>query len=133
MKLERADEKRFEDAIDIINMAKKHLRAQGIDQWQNGYPNEPYNELQGEWQTDEKYVVVHRMAFSDLARGKGASTEAFRLVEELAKEKGVNAFRVDTDNDNEKMKHILNKCGFTYRGDIWFDNSVKIAYDKVIK
>ena len=25
-------------AMDIINQAKAHLRAQGIDQWQTGYP-----------------------------------------------------------------------------------------------
>ena len=26
-------------AMDIINQAKAHLRAQGIDQWQTGYPD----------------------------------------------------------------------------------------------
>ncbi len=25
-------------AMDIINMAKTHLKDQGIDQWQAGYP-----------------------------------------------------------------------------------------------
>ncbi len=26
-------------AMEIIDMAKLHLREQGIDQWQDGYPN----------------------------------------------------------------------------------------------
>ncbi len=151
-------------AMGIINSAKKHLKEQGIDQWQTGYPDlaclqndavnckgyfvtdneeilaylcidfdgEPaYDGLNGEWISAEKYVVVHRMAFSDLARGKKLSDCVFGLVEQLAKEKGVNYFRVDTDADNQKMQHVLKKNGFTYRGTIWFDNSEKIAFDKV--
>ncbi len=30
-------------AVEIIDMAKKHLKEQGIDQWQNGYPNRHQN------------------------------------------------------------------------------------------
>lgn len=96
------------------------------------FDGEPaYDHLKGTWGTDEPYVVVHRLAFSKDARGKGLSHEVFRLVEEYSKSR-VHSFRVDTDNDNQKMKHILDKNGFTYRGTIWFDNSEKIAYDKSI-
>lgn len=152
-------------AMDIINMAKKHLKEQGIDQWQSGYPDleclnqdaidekgffvvdeneilaylcidfdgEPaYDTLQGTWGTDESYVVVHRMAFSENARGKKLSGKVFSLVEELSKQYGIASFRVDTDNGNKKMQHILKKHGFFYRGIIWFDNSEKIAFDKKI-
>lgn len=92
-------------AMDIINQAKAHLRAQGIDQWQTGYPDrdclerdvrtgkgyfleedgiplgylcvdfdgEPaYDHLNGTWAREEPYVVVHRLALSDAARGRGA-------------------------------------------------------------
>ncbi len=150
-------------AMEIINSAKAHLKAQGIDQWQSGYPShellvsdaeigkgyfveengeklaylfidydgEPaYNELKGEWVCDEPYVVVHRMAMSENARGKKLADKIFTLVEEMSRERGVTYFRVDTDEDNKKMQHVLGKCGFTYRGDIWFDNSNKIAFDK---
>lgn len=150
-------------AMEIIDGAKKHLRDQGIDQWQTGYPDfaclerdcqnkkgyfavdedtvwgylcidfdgEPaYDGLNGNWAKNEKYVVVHRMALAENVRGANLSTEIFKLVEEYAKTKGINYFRVDTDGDNKKMQHILNKNGFTYRGTIWFDNSEKIAFDK---
>lgn len=89
-----------------------------------------YKDMQGTWNTSESYVVVHRMAFTDKARGKGISCIVFRLVEELSKEKGIRSFRVDTDANNHKMKHILKKNGFSYCGKIWFDNSEKIAFDK---
>ena len=150
-------------AMDIINGAKKHLKEQGIDQWQTGYPDydcikndimtekgffivedntilgylcadyngEPaYKDMKGTWNTSEEYVVVHRMAFTENARGKGMSTVAFQLVEEMSKKRGIHSFRVDTDADNKKMQHILKKSGFTYCGTIWFDNSEKIAFDK---
>ncbi len=95
------------------------------------FDGEPaYNGLNGEWATDENYVVVHRMAFNDNARGNGCSFTVFKLVEELSKSKGIHSFRVDTDAGNKKMQHILSKAGFTYRGTIWFDNSEKIAFDK---
>ncbi len=152
-------------AIEIIDMAKAHLREQGIDQWQNGYPDiaiihrdiehgkgyfvvndneilgylcidydgEPaYDTLRGEWHSNEPYVVVHRMAFHDNARGKGVSDIVFSMVEDLSRKKGINNFRVDTDADNHKMQHILQKNGFTHCGTIWFDNSEKIAFDKLL-
>jgi RimJ/RimL family protein N-acetyltransferase len=97
------------------------------------FDGEPaYDHLRGTWHTEEPYVVVHRMAFSEDARGRGLSLSVFHLIEEYARGKNIHSFRVDTDEDNHKMKHILAKNGFTYRGTIWFDNSVKIAYDKNI-
>lgn len=153
----------IEIAIEIINSAKKHLKEQGIDQWQTGYPDynciyndiisekgffvtdeniiigylcidydgeQAYEHLDGKWQTSGKYVVVHRMALTENARGKKISDRVFSLVQEMSREKGIHSFRVDTDEDNQKMQHILKKNGFSYRGTIWFDNSEKIAFDK---
>ncbi len=167
MKIRLALESEFSIAMDMINMAKKHLKDQGIDQWQTGYPDEEcirndiksskgfffvddnellvgyvcidfdgepaYDHLNGSWSSDAPYVVAHRMAFTDAARGKGISQIAFALIEDYARNKGISSFRVDTDADNKKMRHILEKFGFIYRGTIWFDNSEKIAFDKSIR
>ncbi len=163
MKIQHITPSDVDTAFEIINSAKAHLRDQGIDQWQTGYPDlacitadainktgyfikdgidvlgylcidfsgEPaYETLNGSWSGTEKYVVVHRMAFAEHARGRGLSAKVFRLVEELSAEKGVHYFRVDTDADNLKMQHVLKKSGFTFCGTIWFDNSEKIALDK---
>lgn len=96
----------------------------------NGEP--AYEHLNGSWHTDLPYVVVHRMAFSDQTRGHGFSHKLFQLIEELSASKGIYSFRVDTDADNQKMKHILSQNGFQYCGTIWFDHSEKIAFDKKI-
>ncbi len=151
-------------AMDMINMAKKHLKEQGIDQWQSGYPDlaciendiihqkgyfimqedhilgyvcidfegEPaYDDLNGTWSSNEAYVVVHRMALSDDARGKKITSSIFALVEQLSAQRNIRYFRLDTDKDNLKMRHVLQKNGFGYCGTIWFDHSEKIAFDKL--
>ncbi|GFZ27139.1 GNAT family N-acetyltransferase [Lactobacillus corticis] len=97
------------------------------------FSGEPaYEKLQGTWQTSDQYVVIHRLAFSEKARGRGLSSTVFQLVEKLALASGVTALRVDTDPENYKMQHIIEKNGFSYRGRIWFDGGEKVAYDKVL-
>ena len=71
-------------------------------------------------------------ATGDSSRGKEAATIAIQLAEDLMKHRRMESFRIDTDENNEVMKHLLTKNGFTYCGTIWFDNSVKIAYEKLL-
>ncbi len=95
------------------------------------FDGEPaYNDLVGNWLTEGPYGVMHRLATRSAYRGKGMASVAFMLGGELMKERGCVSFRVDTDNDNLIMKHLLAKNGFEYCGTIWFDNSEKIAFEK---
>lgn len=98
------------------------------------FDGEPaYNNLQGKWLSNLPYVVVHRMVIDNTLKKKGLASIAFQLVENLAIDRGIESFRVDTDADNKIMQHILDKNGFTYCGIINFDNSEKIAFEKLIK
>lgn len=99
------------------------------------FAGEPaYEDLRGQWLSGgEPYAVVHRLAFLHSARGKGLAGRVFRLVEQACWENRVYALRCDTDEDNAIMKNLLAKNGFSYCGTIWFDNSVKIAYEKLLK
>ena len=148
-------------AIAFIDEAKAFLRSMGVDQWQNGYPSADTIKADiakgngyflmagerplaymcidfgGEMAYDglidtRAYGVLHRLAMGKRSRGKGAATIAIQLAEELMKCRRMESFRIDTDENNEVMKHLLSKNGFTYCGKIWFDNSVKIAYEKVL-
>ena len=74
--------------------------------------------------------MVHRLALSDAARGRGAAGTAFQLVEDLCRDRGGREFRVDTDAGNHKMQLILAKQGCLYRGTNRIHNSEKIAYEK---
>lgn len=95
------------------------------------FDGEPaYADIQGQWQTEEPYAVVHRMAFRAASRSQGLADITFRLIEELCLARGIRSIRVDTDFPNLRMQHILTKNGFINRGVIVFQGSGKLAYDK---
>ena len=94
------------------------------------FGNEPaYNNIDGAWKTDKPYAVVHRMAFSSKARGGGLSREAFRLIKDYCLVNHIDAIRVDTQEENKVMQHILDREGFAYCGLIQFDGGPKLAYE----
>lgn len=98
------------------------------------FSGEPaYEKIEGNWNTELPYAVIHRMAFSGKFRGKGLSSIALALVEKLCLSKNVNSIRVDTDLQNKRMQHILEKSGFTRCGIIIFQGSEKMAYDKKLQ
>lgn len=97
------------------------------------FAGEPcYNELAGKWLSDLPYGVVHRMAIDDICKGKGAAPAFFRFAEGLCRERDIRSIRVDTDADNRMMQRVLEKQGFTYCGTVCFDNSEKIAFEKLL-
>lgn len=94
------------------------------------FDGEPaYADIQGRWETGEPYAAVHRLALSGQFRGRGLTAAAFELVRELCRERGVTGIRGDTDPQNLRMQHVLEKNGFQRRGVILFQGSEKLAYD----
>lgn len=94
------------------------------------FGDEPaYQEIGGAWKTDRPYAVVHRMAFSREARGRGSSHKSIQLIKELCAANDVRAIRVDTQAENKVMQHILLREGFIYCGLIQFDGGPKLAYE----
>lgn len=88
-----------------------------------------YRRIEGAWKTDRPYAVVHRLAFGAAARGRGLSGEAFSLIKAFCLERGIEAIRVDTQEENKVMRHILGREGFSYCGRILFDGGPKLAYE----
>ena len=85
--------------------------------------------VDGAWKTDRPYAVVHRMAFSQHVRRKGLSGKAFTLIKDFCDENGIDAIRVDTQDENKVMQHILEREGFEYCGLVTFDGGPKLAYE----
>lgn len=150
--------------------AKQHLKDQGIDQWQDGYPNtesitqdivaqkgflailqteqaaeafgylcidfdgEPaYDTLVGgEWHTGTPYAVVHRITISDTHKGHGLADRLFSLADDYCTAHQMQYFRIDTSPENLKMRHLLEKNGFTACGTVFYDSGERIAYDKTL-
>lgn len=88
-----------------------------------------YHKIDGAWKTDVPYAVVHRMAFNKKARGGGLSKQALDRIKEFCISNGIGAIRVDTQDENKVMQHILNREGFQYCGLIQFDGGPKLAYE----
>ena len=137
-----ADEGLREFAANVMACLLYTSRGEGyvmeVDGQVRGYAcisfaGEPcYNELAGKWLSDLPYGVVHRMAIDDVCKGKGAAPAFFRFAEELCRERDIRSIRVDTDADNRMMQRVLEKQGFTYCGTVCFDNSEKIAFEKLL-
>lgn len=92
-----------------------------------------YNEIEGRWLTNGDYVVVHRMATSDLVKGRGVATLMFGMIEELAFRHNVFSIKVDTNYDNIPMLKILERLGYTYCGEIFFGGASRRAYEKILE
>jgi GNAT superfamily N-acetyltransferase len=91
-----------------------------------------YEAIEGEWLSNGDYAVVHRLAASKPAKGRGVATAFFYLLEELMKERGVFSIKADTNFDNGPMLHLFEKLGYTYCGEIYFQGAPRKAYEKVL-
>ena len=94
-----------------------------------------YNSIfNGEWITNEEYIVMHRVAVHDKYKGKGIFKELIKEAESLALNKGISSIKIDTHRDNISMqravvKNDFKRCGIIYLG----DGSERIAFEKVLK
>lgn len=95
-------------------------------------PEPAYEAIEGRWLTDGPYMVLHRVAASAQAKGKGIATTFFRMAEDLCRERGVPSIKVDTNFDNAPMLRIMDKLGYTYCGEVYFRGSARRAYEKVV-
>lgn len=92
-----------------------------------------YEEINGCWLTNGDYVVVHRVATSNAVKGRGVATQLFRMIEDLSIEHRVFSIKVDTNYDNIPMLKILERSGYSYCGEIYFNGAPRRAYEKILQ
>ena len=78
-------------------------------------PDPTYKEIEGEWLNDAPYATIHRIASS--GKVKGVGQKCIQWVQE-----NFDNVRIDTHDENEPMKYILDKLGFEYCGVIYLEN-----------
>lgn len=85
-----------------------------------------YNTItEGKWQTRPPYGILHRVAVSQKARGKGVA--AFIFSEALKRH---GSIRIDTHRNNIPMQRALLKFGFSYAGIIYTRGGAeRLAYE----
>ena len=92
-----------------------------------------YLNIEGQWLSNNEFIVIHRVAIHDDFLGKGLAIMIFRKIEELAISKNVYSIKVDTNFDNLAMLHIFNKLEYQYCGQVYFRGSARRAYEKILK
>jgi GNAT superfamily N-acetyltransferase len=92
-----------------------------------------YNNLEGAWITNSDYVVFHRVAISEQYLGKGLAKKMMQFVEDYALQNNIYSIKADTNHDNVAMLHIFKKLGYVHCGKVYFRNSPREAYEKVLE
>lgn len=93
-----------------------------------------YEQIEGEWKTNEIYGVIHRMAIGSENRGLGLSRVLMFFAEECCLKQGISHMRIDTHAQNQIMQRLIQKVGYEYCGIIHVsDGTPRYAYEKEIK
>lgn len=91
-----------------------------------------YDAIEGEWLTNDDFVVIHRVAISENYLGKGLAKKIIKYVEEFALQNNIYSVKADTNFDNIPMMKIFENLGYTLCGEVYFRGSARKAYEKVL-
>ena len=81
------------------------------------YQGEDYHAIDWSQQVpDEKVAVIHILAVSPDAQGKGIGSEMIREAIRLAQNKGMQAIRLDALASNTPAHKLYERLSFEYRG-----------------
>ena len=92
-----------------------------------------YEQIADKWQTDERYVVVHRLCVDSSVRRQGIALRLMQHAAELARRAGHMAFRIDTHNGNIRMLGMMQRLGFKHVGKILYESGEREAYELDLK
>ena len=91
-----------------------------------------YAEIEGNWLTNDDFVVIHRVAISEKYLGKGFAKIIIKNIEDFALSNNIYSIKADTNFDNTAMIKIFENSGYTYCGEVYFRGSSRKAYEKVL-
>ncbi len=141
--------------MQIVNHAKQQMHKNGIDQWQDGYPNEAT--ILQDIQLNCSYVVQQdqtivgtvclmisdEVSYHHIENGRWLNQQPYLVIHRiavmqrgmagilldeaihLAVENDIYNIRVDTHEDNIAMRRFLSKNGFQECGVIYLENHSK--------
>ncbi len=95
-----------------------------------------YNEINGGWLTDGKYLAVHRVAVATEYRRMGIAQYMFTTaIPEIAYSRGKQSIRMDTHIKNLPMRGLLEKMEFVPCGIIKLirNGTERLAFEKLLK
>ena len=153
MTFRQANLQDFDACWRLIDAARWKMMADGRHQWTAEYPSreltdedgvktygvvaqngEPaYEQYTAEWLTKGDYMVIHRLAVSPNARGKGLAKQFFQGVEAMCRQQNIHSIKVDTNHDNREMRGLLQRLGFVECGKIDYGpRGMRLAFERVL-
>ena len=87
------------------------------------------------WDINETAIVTHRLAVSPRYRGRGGAAALMEQAEIVAKDRGINKLRVDTNTQNQATQKLFPKLGYQYAGEIGlgFRPGMRfLCYEKIV-
>ena len=69
-------------------------------------------------------MVVHRLAVADEMKHQGLAKRFMLQAEEVSRNKGIYAFRIDTNFDNQYMLRLIDSLGFSYSGEVSYRGEI---------
>ena len=91
-----------------------------------------YEKIEGEWLTNNDFVLFHRVAISENYLGKGLAKMMINYIEDFAVENKINSIKADTNFDNFAMLNIFEKLGYKYCGQVYLRGNPRRAFEKVL-
>lgn len=70
------------------------------------------------WDLSETAVVVHRLAVDPEVRGRGIAARLMAQAEAVARGRGIDVLRIDTNTQNEATQRLFPKLGYRFAGEI---------------
>ncbi|MGL4781519.1 MAG: GNAT family N-acetyltransferase [Bacteroidales bacterium] len=94
------------------------------------FDKEPtYDQIKGEWLSENSYAVIHRIAVKSEMKGKNIAGKILEFTKCLALDNNIHSIRIDTHRDNSSMQRVITKFGFFYCGLIYLnDGAERFAY-----
>ncbi|AOW08606.1 GNAT family N-acetyltransferase [Flavobacterium gilvum] len=92
-----------------------------------------YAKIEGNWLTNDDFVVFHRVAISEQYLGKGCAKIMMGFIEDFARKNNIYSVKADTNFDNFAMKNIFEKLGYEFCGHVYFRGGQRKAYEKVLQ
>lgn len=96
-------------------------------------PEPDYAGIEGRWLSEGPYGTIHRTMVSDACCGRGLSAQLFSLCEALCRAQGFASVRVDTHAENRRMRHIIERQGYTLCGRVTLAGGLpRVGYEKLL-
>lgn len=70
------------------------------------------------WDLSETAIVVHRLAVDPDVRGRGIAALLLAQADEVARQRGIDVLRIDTNTQNEATQRLFPKAGYVFAGEI---------------